>query len=269
MIDMRKRIFNTPFTATLTRDRKNVIVLTYVVWRVKRPMLFLQSVGSTEMAENKLKGMVTAQKNFQFGNYDLNALISTDEKQIRTPEIENAILQDVQDEAEEKFGIAVEQVGIKRIAFPDINTQAVLAAMRAEREAEANLLKAEGEKEANEIRNAALVQKEKLLKEGREIAGEIRGRAEEQAAEIYAKAHSLDPEFYAFWRSLQALKNTLGSKATVVLRTDQGLFETLTNPPKLSPPKPVKQPEPGKAEEKKPQDKAPSDDEPAAAEGVS
>ena len=57
VIDMRKRLFNTPYTATLTRDRKNVIILTYVVWRVEQPLLFLQSVGTPETAEDKLKGM--------------------------------------------------------------------------------------------------------------------------------------------------------------------------------------------------------------------
>ena len=273
VIDMRKRIFNTPFTATLTKDRKNVIILTYVVWRVEEPLLFLQSVGTPEMAENKLKGMVTYQKNFHFGNYDLSALISTDKEQIQTPNIEKAILESVQPGALEKFGIAVEQVGIKRIAFPEENSQAVLAAMRAERKAEADLLRAEGQKQASIITNDALVKKEQLQREGREIAGKIRGEAEEEAAKIYAKAHSLDPEFYRFWRSLEALKRTLGAKATVVLRTDQGLFGTLTNLPTLTPPKPAektqsKQPETKDADEK-PQDAEPSGDDRTVAEEVS
>ncbi len=258
VIDMRKRLFNTPYTATLTRDRKNVIILTYVVWRVEQPLLFLQSVGTPETAEDKLKGMVTAQKNFHFGNYDLSALISTNKEEIQTENIEKAILEGTKPEAMEKFGIAVEQVGIKRIAFPDENAQAVLEAMRAERQAEAGQLRAEGEKEARRIRDDAMVKKEEILRQGRETAGKIRGEAEKQAAEIYAEAHSLDPDFYKFWRSLEALRRTLGAKATVVLRTDQGLFETLTNPPMLH--------SDDASEKPKPEDSGP--ERPAVTEGT-
>ena len=80
-------------------------------------------------------------------------------------------------------------------------------------------------------RDEALVRSEEIRREGREEAGRILGQAEKQAAEIYAKAHQLDPEFYQFWRSLQAVKRTLGAKATVILRTDQGFFDVLSNPP--------------------------------------
>ena len=103
--------------------------------------------------------------------------------------------------------------------------------MRAERQAEAGAIRAQGEKEAQGIRDEALVRSEEIRREGREEAGRIRGQAEKQAAEIYAKAHQLDPEFYRFWRSLQAIKRTLGAKATVILRTDQGFFDVLSNPP--------------------------------------
>ena len=269
VIDMRKRIFNTPFTTTLTKDRKNVIVLTYVVWQVEKPRLFLQSVRTAEIAENKLKGIVTDRKNFFFGRYDLNALISTNREQIRTPEIEEAILASVRKEAEEKFGVAVLQVGIKRIALPEENAQAVLEAMRAEREAAANLLRAEGEKEARTITNDALVKSQELLRAGLEQAGKIRGEAEKRAGEIYGEAHSLDPEFYRFWRSLEALKKMLGAKATIVLRTDQGLFESLATPPKLTPPTAPEEPKPTETEKEEAPGSEPSDSGRTVAEEVS
>ncbi len=231
-IDARRRVYNTPYTATLTRDQKNVILLTYVVWRVEDPLLYLQSLGSPEAAEIKLDGMVAASKNFQLGRYDLSALVSTVPGEIKTDQIEEAILTDVQPSAEEKFGIVVEQVGVKRIAYPEENIATVLDQMRAERQAEAGKLRAEGEKEAQRIRDEALVKAEEIRREGREEAGKIIGRAEKDAAEIYARAHQLDPEFYRFWRSLQAIKKTLGNKATVILRTDQGFFDVLSAPPK-------------------------------------
>lgn len=230
--DMRKRVFNTPYTATLTRDRRNVVLLTYVVWSITDPQLFLQSVGDETAASAKLDGMVTAAKNTLMGRYDLSALVSTDPQQIRTPEIESAIVEEVRGIAAEKFGIDIEQIGFKRIAYEQANVTAVLAQMRAEREAEAKQLRALGDKESRRIRDDAAVKSEEILREGRLGAGRIRGEAERAAAEIYAQAHRTDPEFYRYWRSLEALKKTLSQDATVVLRTDQGFFDLLTDPPR-------------------------------------
>ena len=232
-IDMRRRIFNTPYTATFTRDRKNIILLDYVVWRVEKPLLFLQAVGTPEAAEQKLTGMVADKKNYHMGNYDLASLVSTDSADIKAEEIEALVLRDIQGPALEKFGIQVEQVGIKRIAYPEENMSAVLDQMRAERRSEAGELRAMGEKEAQRIRDEAVVKSEEILRQGREEAGKILGRAEKDAAEIYARAHRLDPEFYVFWRSLQAIRKTLGSKATVILRNDEGPFKALFELPRF------------------------------------
>lgn len=231
-IDVRRRLYNSPYTATLTRDQKNVILLSYAVWRVEDPLLFLQSLGTPEAAEQKLDGMVSASKNFHLGRYDLSALVSTTPGAIQTEQIEQAILGDVAPSALEKFGITIEQIGIKRIAYPEDNITTVLEQMRAERRAEAGKLRAEGEMEAQRIRDEVLVKSEEIRRQGREEAGKIRGQAEKEAAEIYARAHRLDPEFYRFWRSLEAIKKTLGSRATVILRTDQGFFDVLAEPPK-------------------------------------
>ncbi len=226
-IDVRYRYFNTPFTATFTRDRKNVVLLSYVVWRVEDPLLFFQAWGTPEAAEQKLDGMVAAGKNFHMGNYNLTALVSTTSGEIKTDEIEGAILKDVQGPALEKFGISVEQIGIKRIAYPGENMSAVLDQMRAERRSEAGELRAKGKKEAQHIRDEGLVKAEEILRTGREEAGRILGKGEKEAAEIYAQAHQLDPEFYRFWRSMQVIKKTLGAKATVILRNDQEPFNQL------------------------------------------
>lgn len=233
VFDMRRRVFNTPYTATLTRDRRNVVLLTYVVWRIEDAGRYLQSVGDDSAASAKLDGMVTAAKNTLMGRYDLSALVSTDASKIQTPEIEQAITSEIQGVAANNFGIAIEQVGFKRIAYEQANVTAVLAQMREERESEAKQLRAEGEKESRRIRDDAAVRSEEILSEGRRAAGKIRGEAELAASEIYAKAQSTDPEFYRYWRSLEALKRTLGQDATVVLRTDQGFFDLLTDPPKV------------------------------------
>ena len=230
LFDTRMKLFNTPFTATFTRDKRNVILLTYVAWHVEKPLLFLQATGSREVAEKKLDGMVTASKNFHLGQHDLSALLSTDPESLKVNEIEQAILNDIRIPLLDKFGVRVDQVGFKRIAFAEENVPAVLAHMRSERKAEADRLRAEGEKEAQGIRDEALVKSEEMLREGREKAGSLRGQAEKEAAQIYAQAHDLDPDFYRFWRSLEGVKKVLSGKATLILRTDQGFFDVLTDP---------------------------------------
>ncbi|MEX0794669.1 MAG: protease modulator HflC [Pirellulaceae bacterium] len=233
VIDTRQHLLNTPYTATLTQDRRNVVLTTYVVWHVAQPLRFLQAVGDTDSAAAKIDGMVTAAKNTRLGGYNLTALVSTDAGEVRTSQIEREILEEVASAALGKFGIEIQQVGISRIAYEATNVEAVLAQMRAEREAAAKQLRAVGEKEARAIRDSALVKSEEILRDGRLEAGDIRADAERQAAEIYAQAHRIDPEFYRYWRSLEALKRTLGENSTVILRTNQGFFDLLTNPPEV------------------------------------
>ncbi len=243
-IYMRYRYHNPPFTETFTRDRKNVVMLTYAVWRVADPLLFFQSLGRPEEAEQKLDGIVTASKNFHMGNYALSALVSTVAGEIQTPEIERRILESVQRPMTNEFGIAVEQVGVKRIAYPEENMEAVLEQMRAERRSEAGELRARGTKEAEAIRNEGMVEAGRIVRTAREEAGEIVGRAEKEAAEILAKAHQPDPDFYRFWRSMRVIRNTLGAQSMLVLRSDQDPFGELFKhvPREAIPLKPVAEP---------------------------
>jgi modulator of FtsH protease HflC len=226
-IDMRHRFFNTPLSSILTRDRRNVAAVSYVVWSVENPLMFFRSLGTLESAEQKLDGMVTASTNVHFGRYDLTAVVSTNQDDIQLDGIEEEILADVRDAALEKFGVKVDQVGVKRVAFPEENVSAVLAQMRSERNAEAQELRARGTKEAQRIRDEAMVKADEILAEGKKRSGDILGAAEQQSAAIYAQAHQLDPDFYRFWRSMQVIKKTMGSQTTVILRNDQEPFNAL------------------------------------------
>ncbi|PQO38034.1 protease modulator HflC [Blastopirellula marina] len=238
VVDLRQHVFNTPYTATLTRDRRNVVLSTFVVWNVAKPLVYLQSAGSIEVVSAKIDGMVTAAKNTRMGGYDLSSLVSTNPDQVQTELIEQQLLADVQAGALSKFGIEIQQVGINRIAYEASNVTAVLAQMKAEREAAAKQLRALGEKNANAIRDDAVVRSEEILRDGKLEAGKIRADAEQKVSEIYAQAHMRDPEFYRYWRSLEALKRSLGSDSTIILRTNEGFFDLLTDPPPVpdSPP---------------------------------
>jgi membrane protease subunit HflC len=107
----------------------------------------------------------------------------------------------------------------------------VLDQMRAERAQYAARHRAEGERDATEIRAQAEVESASLRADGQRKATEIRGRAEAEAARIYTDAHRRDPEFYRFLRTLDTLKTLLGRRSTVILRTDAPPFDVLDSGP--------------------------------------
>ena len=91
-VDLRTRVFNTRHSETLTRDKKNIILLTYAAWHVTEPLLFHRAVGTIAAAEVKLEGLVTNAKIGVMGRHDLSALVSTDKSKLAVDQIEAEIL---------------------------------------------------------------------------------------------------------------------------------------------------------------------------------
>jgi len=227
LLDGRRRVLKTRHTEMLTHDKKNVILLSYVVWRISDPLRFYQSLGSVEAADSKLDGLVTNAKISVLGGYDLSALVSTEADDLMTEDIEDAILTDVVNKASEEYGVEIEDVGFERLSLPEGNTEFVFDQMRAERKQYAARYRAEGNREARSIQSSTKLEVAEIRAEASEKAAQIRGEAEAEAARIYAEAHSLDPDFYRFTRSLDSMGKILSGKSTVVLRTDSPPFELL------------------------------------------
>lgn len=242
-IDTRLKVFNTPYTETITKDQRSVVLHTFIVWEVTDPLRFHEAVGTPSLAEDKLGLMITNAKNREMGNYELVNLVSTNETDIRADEVESAVLQSVQKRAKSDFGIQVQQVGITRIAFPEENMPSVLAKMRANRQAVAQEIRAEGAKVADGIRSAALAKKEEELRKGVEEAGRIRGDALKQVSAIYRQTYELEQgrEFYEFYRALEENKKMLGPNATIYMTTDHEFFPLFSNP-KSGEPREVRNP---------------------------
>ena len=247
-IDMRKRIFNTPHASMLTKEQYSIQLLTYVVWQVDDPLLYLESLSreetfrekskSTDLnhaliesAQKALEGVVVDSENRFVGNYSLSSLVSTNENEICAEEIEENILREIKGSIRKDYGINVLQVGIKRMSVPETNMKTILDSMRAERVKLASELKAKGDKDADKIKKDADLRAEELQTAGRMEAGKIIGEAEQEATRIDAKANSFAPEFYSFWRSMQTLRNTLSGNATIVLRNDNEFFKMLFEEP--------------------------------------
>lgn len=229
-VDRRSQVFTTAEAASFTQDKRNLVLTTFVVWRVDRPLVYLQSVGDAATAENSLAGMVLSAKNQVVGQFPLTSFLSLDPSEIQVNEIEQRITDQVHSMARQRMGIAVEQIGIERISFADENMAAVMERMRAERVAEANRIRAEGAKRAQAIRDETHVATQEILRHGREEAARILASAEAETAKLLAQSHAKNPEFFRFWSSLQASKRVLKDRSTLILATDQLIFGGLTEP---------------------------------------
>jgi membrane protease subunit HflC len=230
--DARLDFYDARISEALTRDKRNVIIPVYVAWRIDDPLKFLQSLGSADNARSKLDGLVTSARNTVLGGYDFSQLVSTNRAEVKIPEIEHTITDLVAQQAKQSFGIAVEQVGIKRLTLPEANTQFVFERMRAERAQFAAQYRAEGQQQADEVRAKTDADKTVILADARKYAEETRGKAEAEAAHIYTTAHEKDPSLYRFLRELDALKQITGTNTTVVLDTATPPFDLLRSAPK-------------------------------------
>lgn len=228
VIDTRKRTLQTRHTEMLTRDRKNIILLSYASWSIQDPLRFYQSVGSYAAAEEKLDGLITNAKIGILGQYDLSALASTNPADLKVETIEAALLEEVADLAQNQYGIELHTIGFSRLSLPKANISAVFTQMRAERKQYAAQFQAEGDEEAAQIRADTDLEVAQIRAQGLEEAAKIKGTAEAEAAKVYATAHSKAPDLYRFVRSLDTLDSVLGTRSSVILRTDSAPFELLT-----------------------------------------
>lgn len=216
---------------TLTQDKRNVIVPMFAAWRVAEPKRFLEAVGTFSQAERMMENLITSAKNTVLGQREFGELVSMEPWRVDLPGIEEEILALVAGPARSQLGLDVEQLGIRRIALPETNTPAVFERMRAERAQFASRFRAEGRRRADEIRVEAEVEAGRMVAEARAYAEEKRGEAEAEAARIYREAHSANPEFYRFVRSLETLRAALDERTMLVLETRSPVFRLLQEEP--------------------------------------
>ena len=226
-IDARKSFLDVRVSETLTRDKRNVIIPVFAAWSVNEPLRFLKAVGDKANAESKLDAILTSARNQILGQFEYHQLVSTEDGKVKLAEIESQIRELANQETEKNFGAIIHEVGIKQLSLPEANTEFVFRRMRAERARVASQFRAEGRKEAAEIRAQTDSERSAILADAKTYAAETRGRAEAEAARIYADAHSKDPDFYHFLRELQALRHIVDRNTTLVLDMDAAPFRML------------------------------------------
>ena len=227
LLDMRRRVYETGLTEMLTRDKKNIIARTFVVWRIGNPLAFTQAIGNQGGAEAKLDGLLTNAAIGTLGEHDLSALVSTNPSDLQVDQIESELLASTAPLALGSYGVAIEQIRLERIALPQENVSAVFDQMRAERRQFATKYQAEGEQAASKIHSEADLEAAQIRAKGAEETARIRGESAAEVAKTYADAHRVDPELYRFTRSLDSLDKLVTGSTTLILRTDSEPFSLL------------------------------------------
>ncbi len=236
VFDKRIHTYDTQQTELLTKDQKNIIMLTFVTWRIEDPVKYYNSVGGDiQTFQSKLDSLVNNTKNLILGEYSYSDLFVAGKEANKLNEIEQKIYANVQESASMLYGIHVTYVGIKRLTIPKENIRVVFNQMRADRDVIANKYIAEGEIRAAEIRARAELEGARMVSEAKKKASKIRGQADAEAARIYAEAYSKSPEFYEMVRSLETLKKVTGEKTSLILGTDKPPFDLFVEKPEVTP----------------------------------
>lgn len=199
-------------------DQKRLVVDTFSRYKIDDMLLFYQKLGTEEQAVSRLKNQITSSLRSVLGNVSLLDILS-----IKRVEIMNDISKQVNEEAH-RLGIEVVDVRIVRADLPPETSQSIYARMRSEREREAAEFRAQGQEMAQEIRSKADKERTILLAEAEKEAQMLRGQGDEQAIRIYAEAFSKDPEFYSFYRTMEAYRESLSDKDTTLVLSPEGDF---------------------------------------------
>jgi membrane protease subunit HflC len=230
-IDRRLQVFDPPPRETITGDKKNLEVASYVVWRVADPQAFLRSSGSSASAEARLGERVSAALNNAIGRRELASLASIDATTWQLDALTAEVLADVAPAARAELGLEVIDVRLRRFNHPLEVRPAVFDLIRSERRQVAATLRAEGEAQYQTLTSQADRRRDAILAEADAEAERIHGQGEAEAIRLLNDAHARDPQFYEFVRALETYRALLDEKATVVLSSASPLLRLLTQGP--------------------------------------
>jgi modulator of FtsH protease HflC len=196
----------------ITAEKKNVMVDSFVKWRIADVNQYYISVGGDETrAQNRLMQTVNAAMREEFGKRTIHEVISGERDQIMQ------MLREKTDADARKIGVQVLDVRLKRVDFPQEISDSVYRRMEAERKRAANELRATGNAESEQIRADADRQRQVILANAYRDAQKIKGEGDAKATSIYADAYGRNTEFYAFYRSLEAYKQSFKNKGDLMV----------------------------------------------------
>ncbi len=211
----------------LTSEKKNVLVDSFVKWRINNVEMFYKSTGGGNIirAGQRLGEVIKKGLRDEFGKRSIQEVVSGERSDIMD------ILNQSTEEAASEFGIDIVDVRIKRIDLPSDVSSSVYQRMQAERQRVARDFRSRGAEEAKRIRAKAEREREITLAEAERDAQRLRGEGDAIATDTYAQAYNQDREFYAFYRSLTAYRETFKDKGDVLLlQPDSEFFRYFKDP---------------------------------------
>jgi len=207
----------------ITKDKKTIEVDNYTRWKIINPLLVFQVARNETGVAARMQDVVRGKVREVLGQHTLNEIVSGGKQENLRRELMISI-RDRADKDVRSLGIEVVDVRIKRADLPEGNSEKVFDRMKAERQRIATEYRSEGEEAAKEIRAEAQKERKVLLAEAYKNSEIIRGHADAQASQVYAKAYQKDPKFYAFSRSLESYKKSIGEGAHLVISPDSEFF---------------------------------------------
>ena len=217
--DTRVLTLDTDASRYLTLEQKAVIVDSYVKWQVVNPTRYYEATAGDEMqAVRLIQPRVDESLRNEFGRLNLQQIISEKRDELMT-----GPTQELDELMREELGVAILDIRVKRIDLPEDVSSAVYDRMRSER--------AQGQEEAERIRANADRRRQVLLAQAQERSETLRGEGDAEAAAIFSQAYGKDEEFFSFWRSLDAYRDSFqGDGDMLVLDPSSDFFQYLKSP---------------------------------------
>ncbi|MBF0498380.1 MAG: protease modulator HflC [Deltaproteobacteria bacterium] len=219
--DKRVLVYDAAPAEILTRDKKNLVVDNFSMWRIVDPLKFFQTVRDINGAQARLDDIVYSQLRVTLGNFDLTELISGVRGKVMDVVTKNS------DQIAIGYGVRILDVRVKRADLPAENERHVFGRMEAERHRQAKKYRSEGEEESLKLKADADRERSVIIAEAKRKAEEIMGQGDAEATKVYAQALQQDPEFYAFSRILLSYDKALKSDTTLVLTPDSEYLKYL------------------------------------------
>ena len=227
VVYLEKRILNlsAPAQEIIASDQKRIVVDAFARYRITDPLKFYQAVGTEANANQRLETVLNSATRRVLGDATFEELVRDDRQTLMT-----GITASLNNEAVD-FGVRVVDVRIRRADLPEANSQAVYQRMQTEREREATDIRARGAEAARRI-NARADRDAIVIRANAERDSQrLRGEGDAERNKIFAEAFNRDPEFFAFYRSMQAYERGIGQSNTqLVISPDSEFFEYFRSP---------------------------------------
>ena len=226
--DKRLILFDNPVEEIISADRKRLIVDAFARYRIDDPLRYYQAIRYEAALSNRLGSIINDSLRQVLGRVPLQEVISI-RRSVLLEEVASLVY-----EAAKDFGLKIEDVRIRRADLPTANSEAIFRRMQTERQQEAAQFRAEGEEQSRRIKAESEKEKTILLANAERTGEILRGEGDADKNKILAEAFSRDPEFFAFYRAMQAYVTAIDSSdTTMILSPDSEFFEYFNKIDKL------------------------------------